>query len=58
MAICLTYLALRAVTVDQGTGELLLAADQPQPVRFELVADGAALVQLLPLGDEHTEGSL
>jgi hypothetical protein len=43
------------VTVDQRLGELLLPTHELEPVRFEFVAAGVALVQRLPLCDKHAE---
>jgi hypothetical protein len=43
------------VTVNQRTGELLLPACELEPVRLELVATRAALVQRLPLCDERAK---
>jgi hypothetical protein len=43
------------VTVNQRMGELLLPACELEPVRLELVATRAALVQRLPLCDERAK---
>ena len=40
-------------TIDQRMGELLLPADELDPVRFELVAARVVRVQRLSRRDEH-----
>jgi hypothetical protein len=43
------------VTVDQCVGELLLSADEFEPVRLELAAARVVRVQSLPRRHEHEE---
>jgi len=42
-------------TIDQRAGELLLSADELEPVRLELVAARVVRVQRLSRRDEHAD---
>jgi hypothetical protein len=42
-------------TLDQRVGEVLLAVDEFEPVRLELVMARVARVQYLSLRDEHSD---
>jgi hypothetical protein len=46
---------MEKVTVDQRMGELLLPADELEPVRLELVPARLVHVQRLSRRDEHEE---